>query len=92
MSNRGCMNKFITGLAVFCAAFICNAQDIVQSKLFCNKIDMFVSGYNGTTELADFPVLVRLSEVGIPGFSYSDCYEGGADIRFIDSEGNLIPH
>lgn len=92
MSNRGCMNKIITVLAVFCAAFICNAQDIIQSKLFCNKIDMFVSGYNGTTELADFPVLVRLSEAGIPGFSYSDCYEGGADIRFIDSEGNLIPH
>ena len=42
--------------------------------------------------LTDFPVLVRLS-TAIDGFSYSDFrQQGGADLAFLDSRGNVLAH
>ncbi|MBQ6328787.1 MAG: DUF2341 domain-containing protein [Kiritimatiellae bacterium] len=42
--------------------------------------------------LTDFPVLVRLSSA-IDGFSYSDFrQQGGADLAFLDSRGNVLAH
>lgn len=42
--------------------------------------------------LTDFPALVRLS-TAIDGFSYSDFrQEGGADLAFLDSRGNVLAH
>ena len=42
--------------------------------------------------VADFPALVRLS-TAIDGFSYSDFLQSnGADLAFVDSEGNVLPH
>ena len=42
--------------------------------------------------LADFPVLVRLSEGSPVGFSYADCLRAnGGDLRFADAGGNLLP-
>ncbi len=42
--------------------------------------------------VADFPALVRLS-TAIDGFSYSDFrQQDGADLAFVDSEGNVLPH
>ena len=51
-----------------------------------------VEGYQGSETLADFPVLVRLSEGSPVGFTYADCATDGSDIRFADAGGNLIPH
>ncbi len=48
-------------------------------------------GYRGTTTLENFPVLVRLS-AELNDFDYSKCAANGADLRFSDAEGNLIPH
>ena len=42
--------------------------------------------------LPDFPALVRLS-TAIEGFSYSDFrQQGGADLAFLDSRGNVLAH
>ena len=42
--------------------------------------------------LADFPMLVRLS-TAIDGFSYSDFQQqGGADLAFLDTRGNVLAH
>ena len=42
--------------------------------------------------LTDFPVLVRLSSA-IDGFTYSDFrQQGGADLAFLDSHGNVLAH
>ena len=42
--------------------------------------------------LSDFPALVRLS-TAIDGFSYSDFQQqGGADLAFLDSRGNVLAH
>ena len=47
-------------------------------------------GYKGTSTLTDFPVLIRLS-AELNGFKYAKCADG-ANLRFADSDGNLIPH
>lgn len=47
--------------------------------------------YPAGTALTDFPVLVKVSTNGIPGFLYSDCLKpDGGDLRFADSEGNVL--
>ena len=52
-----------------------------------------VSGDAGAgATLTDFPVLVRLSTELIDGFLYSDCMAGGADVRFTDGNGGMLPH
>ena len=50
-----------------------------------------VAGYAGTTTLQNFPVLVKLSESAVPGFHYTDCAAGGADLSFADAAGNALP-
>ena len=52
-----------------------------------------VDGFPGVAgALLDFPMLVRVSEANIAGFSYSQCSAFGLDIRFTDENGLLIPH
>ena len=58
---------------------------------FGHSIKLKVAGYSGTETLTNFPVLVRLSEAGIPGFQYSDLTNSkGKDIAFFDAGGNHI--
>ncbi|MBQ1338915.1 MAG: hypothetical protein IIY32_11430, partial [Thermoguttaceae bacterium] len=45
-----------------------------------------------TTTLANFPVLVRLSATRQPGFDPADCGEGGANLRFMLSDGTMLVH
>ena len=62
---------------------------------FARGVVLTVDGYAKTEDratLTNFPVLVRVSPAAIPGFDYSDCLFGdGADIRFLDAAGNLLP-
>ena len=59
---------------------------------FSAKVPFTVSGYTGESTLENFPVLVRLS-TAISGFSYGDFDDpNGADLLFMDAEGNAIPH
>ena len=53
--------------------------------------DITVSGYDGSTPLANFPVLVRVSPTTIDGFSYADCAADGSDIAFVDANGIALP-
>ncbi len=49
------------------------------------------NGYTGSETLEDFPVLVKVSTNGIPGFLYEDCIKpNGGDLRFSDAEGNVL--
>ena len=52
--------------------------------------EITMSGYEGSSTLENFPVLVRISPERIDGFSYADCAEGGADISFQDAAGNAL--
>ena len=52
------------------------------------KFSVSFPGVPDSATLTDFPVLVKVSEAGIPGFLYADCTkEGGADLRFTDGNG-----
>ena len=60
-------------------------------KKYSRKFKVTFSGYEGSETLANFPVLVKVSESGIPGFRYADFRKSnGGDLRFADSAGNLL--
>lgn len=64
----------------------------LDTTLFAKKSDITISGYAGSTPLANFPVLVRLAANSPDGFDYADCAADGSDLRFADANGDLIPH
>ncbi len=49
---------------------------------FDYSVEWTVGGYNKSSTLSKVPVLLRISESTISGFSYSDCLENGADLAF----------
>ena len=58
---------------------------------YTHKFKVSFVGYSGNETLTDFPVLVKISESGIPGFRYADCVKAnGGDLCFADAEGNLL--
>jgi len=63
--------------------------DVLDTTLFSKKSVLTISGYSGSTTLANFPVLVRLSAGSPSGFAYADVTNG--DIRFADANGNSLP-
>ncbi len=65
---------------------------VLDTTFFAKKCDITISGYAGATDLANFPVLVRLATDSPVGFDYADCAADGADLRFADANGNLVPH
>ena len=88
-NKGGNMKKIVMkGVALFVALF--------SSSLFAlpsKQAKLTVSGYQGgETALENFPLLVRISETGIQGFSYADCAEGGADISFALADGTALPY
>ena len=49
---------------------------------FDYSVEWTVGGYNKSSTLYKVPVLLRISESAVTGFSYSDCLEDGADLAF----------
>ena len=81
------------------SATVSVAVGVLPSELATGSGDTFTryallhtKGYAGTTALADFPVLVRISEASIDGFDYDECATGGADISFSLPDGTVLPH
>ena len=76
------------------AEFTTDGSPVVDERLFGNKAHFTVRESllpDGTQELEDFPVLVRLSEERVPGFYYRHCKsDDGSDIRFVDASGRLL--
>ena len=57
-------------------------------KKYAHKFSVAFPGVAEGATLENFPVLVKVSEAGIPGFSYADCAKaGGSDLRFTDGNG-----
>ena len=80
-----------SSLCALAALFIASPAlaDVLDTTLFSKKSVLTISGYAGSTTLANFPVLVRLSAGSPSGFAYADVTNG--DIRFADSNGNSLP-
>ena len=76
------------GIMLSCLNMVANAVEIAD---FTRCIE-FTVAHPTTETLSDFPVLVRLDS-SIQGFSFEDfALPGGADLRFIDLDGNLLSH
>ena len=88
-TGRGGLRAAALAAAAICASGALG-EAIVASD-FAKSIDITFPGYTGATTLTDFPVLVRLSPAR-NSFDYSTCAADGADLRFSDAAGNLIPH
>ena len=54
-------------------------------------IDFTITGYQGTSQLHDFPVLVRLSHERVPDFRYEDASSDGTGFHFVDSNQQVLP-
>ena len=89
----------------FCKFFAENGVCVSESNIFqiqtdykinidnfLRFMDINVTGYQGTSILTNFPILVQLTENNPIGFSYDECLSGGTDLCFVDDEGIVIPH
>ncbi len=87
--------KRLAGAMVLMASFIFSASAVFGAANY--QIPITVSGYDGTEELENFPILVRLSEKnaqtgeGIAGFSYDKCASDGRDVAFTIEDGIVLP-
>ena len=62
---------------------------VLPPPAFEKYVPLTVSGYAGASTLTNFPVLVRVSESAMPGFSYAKA--GGREgVRFTDDEGRYL--
>ena len=84
---------FSCALAALLAAPAAQAELPLPPAAFDKGSLATVSGYDGTTPLAGFPVLVRIAKDSPSGFSYDDLQSKstGADIAFVDMSGNGLP-
>ncbi|MDY5955285.1 MAG: hypothetical protein SPK06_07655 [Kiritimatiellia bacterium] len=73
-------------LALATLAFAAGAlAETINPALFAYRSTIFVTDYSGASELANFPVLVKLSENAPAGLSYDECTP--ETLRFADDDG-----
>ena len=83
------MKSSLCALAALVLSYSSAFATALDTTLFSKKSVLTISGYAGSTTLANFPVLVRLSAGSPSGFAYADVTNG--DIRFADANGNSLP-
>ncbi len=89
-AKKGATTKSVT---LENAVTIVNAPQAHGIGNFAKAAVFMVDGYTGASPLADFPVLVRLSENSPVGFHYADMgnRSSGAELRFADENMEVIP-
>ena len=65
------------------------AAEAVDTVRWGLSMEIRAGGYQGSSALADFPVLVSLDPAAIAGFRYAGFAPQGADLRFTDA-GNTV--
>lgn len=86
--------RLVCAAATFLAALVFTSARAATAD-YAKKLTMTVNPASvayASSDVADVPVAVRLSE-SISGFSYSDFQvENGGDLLFTDEGGNVLPH
>ena len=84
-------NRTVQLITFAAAAFFAAPFARADFSAYC---DLTVAGYDANrTALANFPVLVRISETGINGFAYSSMQSDGKDLVFTSTDGETTyPH
>ena len=70
--------------------FVTLGRATLDPKSFRHSVAFTTTGYDGKSTLANFPVLVHLSETDVPGFSYGGVKPEG--IRFAATDGTILAH
>ena len=62
--------------------------------LFDYSVEWTIGGYTGSSRIENVPVLLRISEESITGFSYAKCLADGSDIAFSSEAdfSNRLPY
>ncbi len=76
-------------VAGFGAANVAYAE-AVDTLRWRSSLELRLSGYCGTSTLADFPVLVTLDPATLTDFRYVDFAPQGADLRFTDADNTVV--
>ncbi len=87
---------FAAAIGLFAGAARAADSLTMADFVYTNKLQ--IAGYTGTETLANFPVLVRSSESGIPGFLYSETSAKNAagttsygyDVAFFAEDGTRL--
>ena len=86
--------KFINPAVIVAAMLVsigfCRSEAL-DPTAFTKRMPITFSGYSGATPIANFPVLIKLSE-GIAGFSYEKFSQGGTNLRFADNSGQALDY
>lgn len=87
MKIVSCLIASLLGLSLF-------ALPGPSSASFDKGAMFIVAGYEGSSPLSGFPVLVRIKENSPVGFSYASLHSptNGDDIAFIDMNGGGLPY
>ncbi len=80
-------STFWVNIVAVCLAVASASAETLDTSCFALKRAVTFSGYAGTSDLENFPALVRL-----PTEVSTRCATNGADIRFADADGNLLNH
>ena len=79
--------------SVFCASLLFAVCGTARAAFYDKTLAITVTGVPSGVTLADFPLLVRLSESAISGFSYQDFQgTGGSDLRFETADGTGLAY
>jgi len=84
--------QWLTGMLVLAAisgAILDAGAEAVSPVQWGRSMEISLSGYQGSSALAGFPVLVTLNPSVVSGLEYSDFNPQGADLRFTDA-GNTV--
>lgn len=89
--SSSCLQRFDATILAALATFLVAPAARADFSAYC---DLTVAGYDANrSALANFPVLVRISETGISGFSYSQLQSDGKDLAFTSTDGaTTYPH
>jgi len=79
--------------SVFCASLLFAVCGTARAATYDKTLSITVTGVPSGVTLTDFPLLVRLSETAITGFSYQD-FRGtnGSDLRFETADGTGLAY
>ncbi len=84
--------QWLTGMLVLAAisgAILDAGAEEVSPVQWGRSMEISLSGYQGSSALAGFPVLVTLNPSVVSGLEYSDFNPQGSDLRFTDA-GNTV--
>lgn len=79
--------------SALCASLLFAVCGTARAAFYDKTLAITVTGVPSGVTLADFPLLVRLSESAVSGFSYQDFQgTGGSDLRFETADGTGLAY